>query len=101
MSADGRPTTISRRGWPGGLSPLLAGLRLPIPGRADKGPESVADALRRWSRPLVVSPLFTEPGSRWESGYVESFIGKLRDACLKGEGFSTSLEAQVVTGQLS
>jgi len=33
-----------------------------------------------------------------ENGYVESFIGKLRDELLDGEIFDTLLEAQVVIG---
>ncbi|MBW2714468.1 MAG: transposase [Deltaproteobacteria bacterium] len=35
-------------------------------------------------------------GSICENGYVESFNGKLRDECLSGEVFKTSLEAQVL-----
>jgi len=41
-------------------------------------------------------PLFIEPGSPWENGYVESFNGKLRDELLNGELFYTLYEAQVV-----
>ena len=38
----------------------------------------------------------SEPGSPWENGYVESFIGKFRDKLLNGEIFDTLLEARVV-----
>jgi putative transposase len=41
--------------------------------------------------------LFSEPGSPWESGYVESFNGKLRDELLNGEIFYTLREAQVLS----
>jgi len=41
-----------------------------------------------------VKTLFIEPGSPWESGYVESFNGKLRDELLNGEIFYTLKEAQ-------
>jgi len=34
--------------------------------------------------------------SPWENGYVESFIGKLKDELLNGEIFDTLLEARVV-----
>src|SRR5271167_3320810 len=35
----------------------------------------------------------------WENGYCESFNGKLRDECLKGEIFYSLKEAQVVIEQ--
>ncbi len=38
----------------------------------------------------------SEPGSPWENGYVESFIGKFRDELLNGEIFDTLLEVRVV-----
>jgi putative transposase len=43
-----------------------------------------------------VKTLFIEPGSPWENGYDESFIGKLRDKLLNGEIFYTLKEAQVL-----
>jgi transposase InsO family protein len=39
----------------------------------------------------------SQPGSPWENGYVESFIGKFRDELLNGEIFHTLLEARVLT----
>ena len=41
-------------------------------------------------------PLFIEPGSPWESGYNESFNGKLRDELLARELFFTLKEAQLL-----
>lgn len=64
--------------------------------RSDNGPAFIAMALRAWYRVLAVAPLFIEPGSPGENGYVEPFNGKLRDELLKGELFSTLYEAQVV-----
>ncbi len=64
--------------------------------RSDNGPEFIATALRAWYRVLAVAPLFIEPGSPWENGYVESFNGKLRDELLNGELFDTLHEAQVL-----
>ena len=46
---------------------------------------------------LGVGTLYIEPGSPWENGYVESFIGKLRDELLNGEIFDTLLEARALT----
>ncbi len=64
--------------------------------RSDNGPEFTAKAVREWLAKIGVSTLFIEPGSPWENGYVESFIGKLRDELLNGEIFDTLLEARVV-----
>jgi putative transposase len=64
--------------------------------RSDNGPEFIARALRAWYGVLAVAPLFIEPGSPWENGYVESFNGKLRDELLNGELFYTLREAHVL-----
>ena len=64
--------------------------------RSDNGPEFTATAVRDWLTRVGVTTLFIEPGSPWENGYVESFTGTLRDACLNRERFDTLLEAQVL-----
>jgi putative transposase len=64
--------------------------------RSDNGPEFLAQSLRHWFAQLEIAPLFIEPGSPWENGYVESFNGKFRDELLNGELFYTLREAQVV-----
>jgi putative transposase len=43
-----------------------------------------------------VTTLYIEPGSPWENGYVESYIGKLRDKLLNGEILDTLMEAKVL-----
>lgn len=68
----------------------------PVYIRSDNGPEFIAHALREWYKQLEVSPLFIEPGSPWENGYVESFNGKFRDELLNGELFFTLQEAQII-----
>jgi transposase InsO family protein len=65
--------------------------------RSDNAPEFTAKATRKWLANLGVGTLYIEPGSPWENGYVESFIGKLRDELLNGEIFDTLLEARVLT----
>jgi len=60
------------------------------------GPEFAAKAVRNWLNRLDVTTLFIEPGSPWENGYVESFIGKLRDELLTGEVLDTLNEAKVL-----
>ena len=66
--------------------------------RSDNAPEFTAKAVREWLVHTGVGPLYIEPGSPWENGYVESFIGRLRDELLNGEIFDTLLEAKVVIG---
>ena len=48
---------------------------------------------------LDIKMLFIEPGSPWESGYNESFNGKLRDELLNGEVFYVLKEAGVLIEQ--
>lgn len=67
--------------------------------RSDNGGEFTAAAVRAWLGTLEVKPLYIEPGSPWENGYVESFHGKLRDELLNGEIFDTLWEAQVLLEQ--
>ncbi len=43
--------------------------------------------------------LFIEPGSPWENGYVESFIGKMRDEHLNREIFDALDEAKVLVSR--
>ena len=57
------------------------------------GPEFIARKLRRWLKTLQVEPLYIEPGSPWENGYIESFNGKMRAQFLNGELFYTLKEA--------
>ena len=52
--------------------------------RSDNAPEFTAKAVREWLSHTGVGPLYIEPGSPWENGYVESFIGKSETSCLMG-----------------
>lgn len=67
--------------------------------RSDNGGEFTAKELRKWLDTLNVKPLYIEPGSPWENGYIESFNGKLRDELLNGEIFDTIQEAGVIIEQ--
>jgi putative transposase len=64
--------------------------------RSDNGPEFIANEVRGWLGSLDIKPLFIEPGSPWENGYIESFNGKLRDELLDRELFDTLWEAKVL-----
>jgi putative transposase len=79
------------------LYELFLYLGIPEHIRSDNTPEFTAKAVRKWLANLGVGTLYIEPGSPWENGYVESFIGKLRDELLNGETFDTLLEARVLT----
>ena len=64
--------------------------------RSDNGSEFTAGKVRAWLKKLSVKPLFIEPGSPWENGYVESFNGKMRDELLAREIFYSLKEAQIM-----
>lgn len=67
--------------------------------RSDNGSEFTAEVVRHWLGTLKIKPLYIEPGSPWENGYVESFHGRLRDELLNAELFDTLWEAQVLIEQ--
>lgn len=64
--------------------------------RSDNGPEFVAKELMKWFKSLDVNPLFIQPGSPWENGFIESLNGRMRDEFLNGEIFYTLTEAKVL-----
>ena len=64
--------------------------------RSDNGGEFTATEMRRWLRRVGVGTLYIEPGSPWETGYGESFNGKVRDEFLNMELFDTVLETKVL-----
>ena len=66
-------------------------------GATVNGSEFTAKQVRSWLDKLGTKPLFIEPGSLWENGYIESFNGKMRDEFLNREIFDTVLEAKVLT----
>jgi transposase InsO family protein len=78
------------------LGNLFIQIGIPVYIRSDNGAEFTARAVRSWCESLDIQTLFIEPGCPWENGYVESFIGKLRDELLNGEIFYTLNEARVL-----
>ncbi len=78
------------------LADLFLKYGMPKHIRSDNGAEFIATKLKLWLQKLEVSPLYIEPGSPWENGYVESFNGKMRYELLNGEIFFSLLEAQVI-----
>src|SRR3982750_2349588 len=74
-------------------------------GRCRRSTKSISSSLLRRSSSLRPIPPFNQSKQRdarawviaaWENGYCESFNGKLRDECLKGEIFYSLKEAQVI-----
>lgn len=78
------------------LGQLFVKRGIPAYVRSDNGSEFTAKAVRDWLTRLGVQTLFIEPGSPWENGYMESFIGKMRDELLNREIFYTLSEARVL-----
>ena len=74
-------------------TPTQAALVCPVGAR---GPEFTAGKVREWLTKVGVKTLFIEPGSPWETGYCESFNGRLRNELLAREQFDTLLEAKVL-----
>jgi len=78
------------------LTDLFIEQGVPVHIRSDNGPEFIAKRVREWLARLQVRPLYIEPGSPWENGYIESFNGKMRDELLSLEIFYSLKEAQVL-----
>ena len=78
------------------LTELFVQRGVPVHIRSDNGAEFTAKNVRSWLSKLQIKPLFIEPGSPWENGYIESFNGKMRDELLNGEIFYTLKEARIV-----
>jgi len=69
---------------------------VPVHLRSDNSSEFTARRVRHWLGKLEVKPLYIEPGSPWENGYIESFNGRMRDELLVREIFYSLKEAQVM-----
>ena len=52
--------------------------------------------LRAWLAAMKIKPLYREPGSPWQNGYIESFHARFREECLNREQLWTLTEARVV-----
>jgi putative transposase len=67
--------------------------------RSDNGHEFTARVVRRWLNQLGVKTMFSEQGSPWENGYIESSNGNLQDEFLNREIFMILEEAKVLIEQ--
>jgi putative transposase len=64
--------------------------------RSDNGPEFIAHNVQHWLAEQSCKTLYIHPGSPWENGYVESFIGKFRMECLNRYLFFTFPEIRTI-----
>ncbi len=78
------------------LTDLFIERGVPVHIRSDNGSEFTAKRIYQWLQCLQVRPLYIEPGSPWENGYIESFNGRMRDELLNREIFYSLKEAQVL-----
>jgi transposase InsO family protein len=78
------------------LDGLVAENGTPVYLRVDHGPEFIAGVLADWCGEMGVELLFTEPGSPWMNGVVESLNGRVWDEYLNGELFLDIPEAQAI-----
>jgi putative transposase len=76
------------------LTDLFCQRGMPVHLRSDNGPEFTARRIREWLSRLGVRTLFIKPGSPWETGFVESINGRMRDELLDREIFYTVKEAR-------
>jgi putative transposase len=61
---------------------------------SDNGTELTSHAILDWQTRAAVAWHYITPGKPQENGYVESFLGKLRDECLNEEIFASLLDAR-------
>lgn len=65
--------------------------------RSDNGPEFVAQEVAEFLRYLPVKTAFIEPGSPWQNGFCESFVGQFSNELTNGTIFGSLLEAKVLS----
>lgn len=64
--------------------------------RTDQGPEFRSLAFQKFVQKYGIRHEFTEKGSPWQNGDLESFNGKFRDECLNRNLFENLLQAKEV-----
>jgi len=76
------------------LDQLMHDRGLPKAVVTDNGPEFTSKAMFLWSQRAGVELRFIQPGKPTQNGFVESFNGKFRDACLNENWFLDLADAQ-------
>ena len=63
--------------------------------RCDNGPEFTCWALKLFLEDEGIRHVLIQPGSPWQNGYAESFVGTFRSECLDTELFQNLADAQL------
>jgi putative transposase len=63
--------------------------------RCDNGPEFASWAMRLFLESKGVTHVLIQPGSPWQNGFAESFVGTFRSECLDPELFFNLADAQL------
>ncbi len=87
-------TALSGEKVAAALDKIVAGRGAPRSITVDNGTEFASKAMDLWSYTNGVHLDFIRPGRPVENGYIESFIGRLRDECLNVEVFFTLADAR-------
>lgn len=80
----------------GTLKKLFGREGMPTYIRSDNGPEFVAKEVATFLEHLPTQTAFVEPGSPWQNGYCESFVGQFSNELTNGTVFRHLLEAKVL-----
>jgi putative transposase len=64
--------------------------------RTDQGPEFRSETFNKFLEKYRIKHEFTQKGSPWQNGHIESFIGKLRDECLQRNIFKNIHHAKIL-----
>jgi len=78
------------------LTPIVRRRGAPTAITVDNGGEFVSRAMDAWAYAQNVRLEFIRPGKPIENAFIESFNGRLRDECLNGHIFASTIEAQRV-----
>ena len=63
--------------------------------RCDNGPEFASWTMRLFLESSGIEHALIQPGSPWQNGFAESFIGTFRSECLDAEIFNNLADAQL------
>ncbi len=64
--------------------------------RVDNGTEFTSKNFDQWAFENKVELSYIEPGKPSQNGFIESFNGKMRDECLRGNCFSSLDDARSI-----
>lgn len=66
---------------------------------SDNGTELTSNAMLKWQQDTRVEGHYIAPGKPMQNGFVESFIGRLRDECLNEHLFNSYTQAREIINE--